>query len=598
MRKYINFCGALLAITAFILCSSLTNNPLPPKHIAPKRKIVKRAEVDSKMEWWSKARFGMFIHWGVYSVPAGVYNGIQDKSLGEWIMHNQKIPVATYQAYAKSFNPVDYDPERWVQIAKAAGMKYIVITTKHHDGFAMFNSKASDWNIVQRTPYGKDVIKMLADACRKYNMKLGFYYSQANDWNNPGGAAAGGHWDPKQDGSFDDYIDRVAIPQIKEILNNYGDVAELWWDVPTGMTPARAAKFLPLLKDHPNLITNDRLGGEVPGDLSTPEQYIPPTGVAGRYWEACMTMNDTWGFKSTDHNWKSSKTLIRNLVDISSKGGNYLLNVGPQSNGLFPDPIINILSDMGNWMNINSESIYGTSASPFRVLPWGRCTTKQGTNGNYILYLHVFNWPANGKLLVPGLENQVVSAKLLANSNVLTGKKAVDGFMLTVPATALDDNSTVIKLEIKGEPKIAPYIQSVDADGSFTLSPLMADLHNAAGGKPIIVEGRNEANLGTWTDPSSSASWRINVVKPGTYAIEANVSAHDDGNMINVALGDQTVKTEIKATGMTGKNMNYVKTNLGEIKLTKAGVNTITIAPDAQSWKSINLRNVILRPVN
>jgi alpha-L-fucosidase len=598
MRKYTGFGSALLASVVFILCSGLANADVPVKHPVPKKKIVKRAEVDSKMEWWSKARFGMFIHWGVYSVPAGVYNGIEDKSLGEWIMHNQKIPVDVYQAYAKSFNPTKYDPEKWVLMAKAAGMKYIVITTKHHDGFAMFDSKASDWNIVKRTPYGKDVIKMLADACRKYNMKLGFYYSQANDWNNPGGAAAGGHWDPKQDGSFDDYIDRVAVPQIKEILNNYGDVAELWWDVPTDMTPARAAKFLPLLKPYPNLITNNRLGGGVPGDLETPEQYIPPTGIAGRYWEACMTMNDTWGFKTNDHHWKSSKTLIRNLVDIASKGGNYLLNVGPEPTGKFPEPIVSILTDMGNWMKVNSESIYGTTASPFKVLPWGRCTTKEQADGNTTLYLHVFNWPANGELLVPGLENQIISAKLLANGTALKSKKAVDGLLLTVPATALDENSTVIKLQIKGKTKIAPYIQSAETDGSFILSPLMADLHAAAGGKPIAVEGRNEANLGAWTDASSSASWQIKITKPGTYAIEANLAVADDGNAININSGDQSVKADIKATGMTGKNLNYQKQSLGEIKINKAGVNLVSITPVAQNWKYINLRTITLKPVN
>ena len=598
MKKYLIPGVAILALSAFIVCSALTNAGSPAKHPAPKKTIRKRAEVLSKMEWWSKARFGMFIHWGVYSVPAGVYNGIEDKSLGEWIMQHQKIPVDVYQAYAKSFNPTEYDPEKWVLMAQAAGMKYIVITTKHHDGFAMFDSKASDWNIVKRTPYGKDVIKMLADACRKHGMKLGFYYSQANDWNNPGGAASGGHWDPKQDGSMDDYIDKVAIPQVREILNNYGDVAELWWDVPTGMTKGMSDRLLGVLTGHPNIITNDRLGAGVPGDLATPEQYIPPTGVAGRYWEACMTMNDTWGYKTTDHNWKSPKTLIRNLVDIASKGGNYLLNVGPEPTGKFPPAIVDILSNIGAWMKVNSESIYGTTASPFRVLPFGRCTTKELADGNTTLYLHVFNWPANGELLVPGLENQVTSAKLLANGSVLKGKKAVDGYVLTVPATALDDNSTVIKLEIKGKPKIAQYIQSPEADGSFTLSPLMADMHTAAGGKAVIVEGRNEANLGTWTDPSSFVSWEIKVAKPGTYAVEANVFTATDGNAIAVSSGDQSVKTAIKATGMTGRNMNYVKMSLGEIKISKAGVSSISLTPVAEGWKSINVRNITLKPVN
>jgi alpha-L-fucosidase len=598
MKKYTGLACVLLASAAFVICPTITKAS-HLKHPAPVKKSRKHAIVEtSKMAWWSKARFGMFIHWGVYSVPAGVYQGKEVPSLGEWIMHNAKIPVDVYQAYAKDFNPVEYDPERWVTAAERAGMKYIVITTKHHDGFAMFDSKASDWNIVQRTPYGKDVIKQLAEACRKHGMKLGFYYSQANDWNNPGGAAAGGHWDKKQDGSFDDYIDRVAIPQIKEILNNYGDVAELWWDVPTDMTPARAAKFLPLLKDHPNLITNDRLGGGVQGDLSTPEQYIPPTGYPnGRYWEACMTMNDTWGFKTNDHNWKSSKTLIRNLIDIASKGGNYLLNVGPQSNGLLPDPILSILGEMGKWTSVNGEAIYGTTASPFRVLPWGRCTTKELENGNSILYLHVFNWPANGQLLVPGLENTVISAKLLANGNVLKSKKVIDGVSVSVPITALDDNATVIKLEIKGKPKVAPYMQSAEADGSFILSPLMADLHNPAG-KGVAVEGRNEANLGYWIDPTSTVSWQLNVKKPGTYAIEANVGSPEDTNAVTISSGDQSVKANIKSTGMTGKNVNYQKVSLGEIKLDKKGITTLTITPVAQGWKYINLRSITLKPVN
>lgn len=592
MKIKIDFGKAVMPWAAFILCTTNLFAKVPvPKHKTAKHTAV----ITSKMDWWSKARFGMFIHWGVYSVPAGVYEGKESKGLGEWIMHDQKIPVDVYRAYAKSFNPVNYDPEKWVLMAKAAGMKYIVITTKHHDGFAMFDSKASDWNIVKATPYGKDVIKMLADACRKYHMKLGFYYSQANDWNNPGGAAAGGHWDKAQDGSFDEYIDKVAIPQVREILNNYGDVAELWWDVPTDMTPERAARFLPLLKDHPDLITNNRLGGGVQGDLETPEQYIPATGISGRYWEACMTMNNTWGYKVNDHNWKTSKTLIRNLIDISSKGGDYLLNVGPESSGKFPEPIVNILSDIGNWMKINSESIYETSASPFKILPWGRCTVKQLANGNTILYLHVFDWPANGELVVPGLNNAAISAKLLANGNTLKTKKNNDGLLITVPAAALDENATVIKLLIHGMPKVDPYVQSADADGSFVLKASTADLHTVAGGKPIQVEGGRDLNIGHWTDPTSSASWQIKVDKPGTYNIEVWAATVQDGNTINVNIGSETLKAAIKNTG---KNNTYEKVSLGEIKINKTGVNTVSINPDAPNWNYINLRNVTLKPVN
>ncbi len=224
------------------------------------------AQRDARMKWWREARFGMFIHWGVYSVPGGIYKGQEIPSIGEWIMHNAKIPVAEYKAFAKQFNPVRYDPDAWVRLAKEAGMKYIVITSKHHDGFALFDSKVTDWDVVDATPYGKDLLKPLAEACAKHGLVLGFYYSQAQDWNHPGGAAAGGHWDPAQDGSMDDYIRNIAAPQVKEILSNYGKLGVLWWDTPVDMTKERADLLMPLLALQPQIITNDRLGGGYAGD--------------------------------------------------------------------------------------------------------------------------------------------------------------------------------------------------------------------------------------------------------------------------------------------------------------------------------------------
>jgi alpha-L-fucosidase len=420
---------------------------------------------DKRMEWWREARFGMFIHWGVYSVPAGTYHGEQSKHIGEWIMRDFNIPVAEYAGYVKQFNPVKFNADEWVSIAKNAGMKYIVITSKHHDGFAMFHSKASDFNIYDATPFKRDPLAELAAACKRQGIKLGFYYSQAQDWNHPGGAAARrnpeknidpeNHWDPAQQGSMDEYIDKVAVPQVKELLSNYGKLAVLWWDTPVGMTSARAEKLLPLLKAQPQIVMNNRLDSRhASGDFETPEQKIPPTGIAGKDWETCMTMNTTWGYKSFDDNWKSTEMLLRNLIDIASKGGNYLLNVGPTSEGVIPGPSVERLKEIGAWMKTNGDAVYGTTASPFeKPLPWGRCTKKVDRFSS-TLYLHVFDWPADGKLLVPGLENEVSSAKLMAGGKKLTATKTAEGILISLPQTAPDKISSTIVLRINGRPQV------------------------------------------------------------------------------------------------------------------------------------------------
>jgi alpha-L-fucosidase len=426
---------------------------------------------DDRMAWWREARFGMFIHWGVYAVPAGYHKGQKIDRIGEWIMNRGKISVAEYQAYAREFNPVNYDPDAWVGMAKDAGMKYIVITAKHHDGFALFASEASRWNVVDATPYGKDLLQPLASACKRHGMKLGFYYSQAQDWNNPGGAAARkaasegwpnpdsaridaytaaheGHWDPAQTtASMSEYIDRVAVPQVRELLTNYGDVAVLWWDTPTNMTDAYADKLQALLGLQPRIITNDRLKRpNYPGDFRTPEQRIPDLkDLDGKDWETCMTMNGTWGFKRDDQRWKSPGTLLRNLIDIASKGGNYLLNVGPKADGEFPEESVRILKAIGAWMKVNGEAIYGTTRSSLPPLPWGRSTLKG--NGD-VLYLSVFDWPAEGTLTIPLPRSSVRSATLLATGNALDVAPADQGITLRLPSAAPDSVASVIKITL------------------------------------------------------------------------------------------------------------------------------------------------------
>ena len=417
---------------------------------------------NTKMSWWKAAKFGMFIHWGLYSIPAGNWKS-EKTPLGsgaEWIQCLLKIPVSDYKSLAAQFNPTRFNAEQYVKLAKEAGMKYIVLTAKHHEGFAMFKSK-DPFNIVDATPYKMDIVKAMAIACKKYGMHFGLYYSQAQDWNHKGGSECNGSWDSAQNGNFDQYLDSIAIPQVKEILSGYNPEI-IWWDTPCKMTKENAAKFAPILANYPNLITNDRLGGNVAGDLETPEQHIPATGIPGKNWESCMTMNDTWGYSSNDSNWKETSILIRNLIDIASKGGNYLLNVGPTSEGLLPQTSINRLKELGNWMKMNSEAIYGTSASPFSDINWGRVTQIKHENITK-LYLNVFNWPTDGRLTINGLTNKIRKAYPLINKKRILKIGANDSERFVyVDNVKQTDYATVIVLEIVGTPNVnkKPEIKS------------------------------------------------------------------------------------------------------------------------------------------
>jgi alpha-L-fucosidase len=334
---------------------------------------------DQRMQWWHEARFGMFIHWGLYAIPAGEWKGKEIEGIGEWIMKRAQIPVADYRQLAGQFNPVKFNAHDFVAAAKNAGMKYITITSKHHEGFAMFKSEASPYNIVDATPYGKDVIKALSEECQKQGLKLCFYYSQSRDWNEPDGLD--NNWDFPKERNFQKYLDEKVKPQLTELLTQYGPIGLIWFDTPMDISREQAQSLKDLVRRlQPQCIISGRLGGGVETDyMSTGDNVIPATVVPGD-WEVPATLNNTWGFKKNDHEWKSAETLTRLLFDISAKGGNYLLNVGPTAEGLIPQESLEILAKVGDWMKVNSECIYTTQASPFKTeFSWGNITQKPGS---------------------------------------------------------------------------------------------------------------------------------------------------------------------------------------------------------------------------
>ncbi len=425
-----------------------------------------KTDKDTRMAWWRDARFGMFIHWGLYSIPAGEWKG--DNSHAEWIRTTAQIPVDEYNKFALKFNPVKFEAETWVMAAREAGMKYIVLTSKHHDGFCLWNSDQTDFDVMS-TPFKRDILKELADACRKHNMHICWYHS-IMDWHHP-------DYLPRRDwetgrttdsADFERYVQYLKN-QVHEILTKYGEISILWFDGEWESTwnHDRAVDLYNYIRSfNKNVIINNRIdvfrdgmagmsnNQQALGDYGTPEQEIPDTGIPGADWESCMTMNDHWGFNAADQNWKPASQLIQNLVDIASKGGNYLLNVGPKADGTFPPESIERLKTIGNWMKENGSSIYGTQAGPFENLTWGRCTQKQTEQGTR-LFLHVFS-PAPPKISLPGLMNEPIKAWLLSDTSqtALTITRKNGSPEITLPVSRLDDNCTVLVLDIKGKPEV------------------------------------------------------------------------------------------------------------------------------------------------
>jgi alpha-L-fucosidase len=443
---------------------------------------------DGRLDWWREARFGLFLHWGLYAVPAGVWG--DDDRHGEWIMNTAQIPVETYEGFAERFDPVKFDADEWARMAAAAGMRYVVITTKHHDGFALFDSQVSDYDVTA-TPFRRDVMAELGAACRRHGLKMCWYHS-IMDWHHPDYLPRRGWETRSADGAdFRRYVAYLRA-QVTELLSNYGEIGVMWFDgewEPTWSHADGQALYDLCRTLQPGVIVNNRVdvgragmegmteGADRAGDFGTPEQTIPARGLPGVDWETCMTMNGNWGFNAADRGWKSSEELVRNLIDIASKGGNFLLNVGPRADGTFPPEAVERLATIGRWMDVNGDAIHGTTASPIDAPEWGRVTAKAERGGDTTLFLHVFEWPADGVLELSGIGNDVRAAHLLGDPRravALAGGAGRLAFQVgpQAPASLTPDvQASVLAVRLAGAPIVyrAPEIL---ADGDDFLDEL------------------------------------------------------------------------------------------------------------------------------
>lgn len=437
---------------------------------------VNTSEVkDARMEWWQDAKFGMFIHWGAYSKAGGEWNGTTNH--GEWLQFTAKIPLAEYKEFAAGFNPVEFDADEWVRIAKDAGMKYIVITTKHHDGFAMFDSPSSPYDIVEASAFGRDPIKELADACAKNGLKFCVYYSLGRDWEDPD-VPTGGFGDapvgfrsnlidyPDESiKDFSKYFERKVKPQVRELLTQYGPIGIMWFDTYGVITKEQSLELHDIIRElQPDCIINSRIGHGL-GDYGTPEQKIP-SGKDIKPWETCMTITSKyWGYNKTA-GYREPETLVRNLIDIVSKGGNYLLNVGPTGEGIIPQPNIDRLGTIGDWLEVNGEAIYGCGPTPFGpevgyysktekdskgkpefIAKWQwRATTKPGK-----LYIHIFEW--SEQLQIPTVDQKIAKIYHLADTekSEISFKQNEEGVAIDLAQPATDPTASVICIEFQNQ---------------------------------------------------------------------------------------------------------------------------------------------------
>ena len=528
MRFGVVVCLLAVILPLGLVCESLAVEKVAGQpdmdHLWGARVVKLRAEDAKRGQLFDQGNYAMFIHWGLYSQLGNKVDGETYYGIGEWIMNQRMagIPIAEYKKLANNFNPVDFDARAIAKLARDAGMKYIVITAKHHDGFAMYESQACDFNIVDATPWGKDPMKDLAAACREQGLGFGFYYSHNQDWTFPGGGGG-----PQVDASgkpatFDDYFEKKCLPQVREITTQYGPIEIVWFDTPGKMPKHYVEKLVEVVhKNQPGALVSGRAGHEL-GDYQTlGDMEVPIVNVDG-LWESVDTTNDSWAYAWYDENWKSPKQILERLVACVARGGTYMLNIGPHGDGSVSARCATALRHAGDWIARYPQVIYDVQGSPWKhSMPWGDVTQKDN-----VLFLTVFEWPASGELYLPNIEQDVREARLLlgSDSTELLCQRRGKHVVVQVPAKAPESLVSVIKLTFSEKPTVDPVL-TLDPEAMTELAVEFADANGVKKSEKRWME-----KFGEWKrivhghefGADADLSWEVDVLVPGEYQVSLN----------------------------------------------------------------------------
>lgn len=556
------------------------------------------------LSWFRQAKFGLFIHWGLYAQLGGQWEGKDYYGSGEWLMNRAKIPAKQYAAVAAQFNPTSFNADQWAKIARQSGVKYIVITAKHHEGFSMFDSRVTHFDIVDATPYKKDPMKALAKATRKEGLKFGFYYSQFLDWHEPDGG--GNTWDfQKKEKNYPHYYHSKAIPQLKELLSNYGPLGIVWFDMPGGLTTAETRAMIDSLRKlQPDCLFSSRVGHGLGDYRDFGDSEVPPVPIH-EAWEAIFTDNDTWGYITRDKNFKSSTEIIHLLAEVVSKGGNLMLNVGPDGRGNFPPYEVKYLLATGNWLRAYGESIYGTTYGLIPAQPWGVTTAKPGK-----VFAHVFTRPADGILYVPFSGAGVTDIHLLGSSSPLRWKKNKNALSIQLPTRLPDDRDAVVEIDYSGK------LRDLSGDRTQTVSRQFPEsripvVKAALGGQTETKMITYAHYFGDWKhdnlamglkDTTDMLTFELNILQPGDYRIRLDYACSHTmaGGEGAVSVAGQTVNFQSLETGEydSHKPLMYINHSIGLVTIKQAGAYQLTVRPEHPLSQDLFwLKDVVLQPI-